>query len=92
MNQTTTMDLTGTDINLGQPHNTILFNDETHDQLEVAAQIIRAIHCTPQKALNIMMEAHTTGRAIVYTGHKERAEHVANVLEEIRLGTKVEPA
>jgi len=90
MNQTTTLDKTGTDINLGSPHNTILFNDETHSMDEVVDQIVKAIHCSPDRAAGIMLEAHKKGRAIVFTGHKERAEHVADVLEQIRLGTKVE--
>jgi ATP-dependent Clp protease adapter protein ClpS len=59
---------------------------------EVCEQIMKAIRCDMNKAMNIMMTAHNTGRAIVITAHQERCEHVAAVLEEIRLGTKVEPA
>ena len=32
---------------------------------------------------------HTSGKAVVYTGHRERCEAVAMVLEEIGLLTKV---
>lgn len=90
MNQT--LDQTSTSITLGTPHKVILFNDDQHSMDEVMAQIIKAIHCSPQKAHSIMMEAHKNGRAIVFTGSLERCEHVANVLEEIQLGTKIEPA
>jgi ATP-dependent Clp protease adapter protein ClpS len=77
---------------LGKPYNVILFNDENHDMMEVAAQIIKAIHCSPEAALKIMMEAHTTGRAIVITAGLERCELVESILSEIRLGTKIEQA
>jgi ATP-dependent Clp protease adapter protein ClpS len=39
-----------------------------------------------------MMEAHLKGRAIVYTGGLEKCEQVETVLNEIRLGTKIEQA
>jgi ATP-dependent Clp protease adapter protein ClpS len=92
MNQSDVLDKTGTDINLGKPHNVVLFNDDTHSMDEVAAQIIKAISCGMERAVQIMLEAHKTGRAIVFSGHKERCEHVASVLEEIRLSTKIEQA
>lgn len=77
---------------LGKPFNCIIFNDDHHGMDEVLLQIIKAINCDPKKALAIMLEAHKKGRAVVITTHKERAEMVAEILEEIRLGTKVEPA
>ena len=40
----------------------------------------------------LMNEAHTTGRAVVFTGGLERCELVSSILEEIRLGTRIEPA
>lgn len=79
------------DISLGTPYNVILFNDEDHTMDEVMDQIMKAITCSREQAAFIMFEAHFTGRAIVWTGHRERAEHISSVLEEIRLGTKVEP-
>lgn len=79
-------------LNLGKPHKVILFNDEHHEVNEVALQIMKAAGYDRQTAYQIMLEAHTKGRAVVWTGHKERCEHISSVLEEIRLGTKVEPA
>jgi ATP-dependent Clp protease adapter protein ClpS len=84
--------ITGTVINLGKTHNVILFNDETHNMDEVVEQICKAISCDSNTATMIMLEAHKTGRAVAYTGHLERCEHVAGVLEQIRLGTKIEEA
>jgi ATP-dependent Clp protease adaptor protein ClpS len=79
-------------IGLGKPYNVILFNDESHEMMEVCNQIVKAIHCETAQAVSIMMQAHQTGRAIVITAGLERCEHVQAVLEEIRLGTKIEPA
>jgi ATP-dependent Clp protease adapter protein ClpS len=77
---------------LGKPFHVILFNDDHHDMWEVSAQIKKAIHCSADQAIAIMLEAHTTGRAIVFTGSRERCELVENILAEIRLGTKIEQA
>jgi len=77
---------------LGKPYKVILFNDDHHDMMEVALQIRKAINCSAERALNIMAEAHSTGRAIVFTGNLERCELVDSILGEIRLSTKVEPA
>jgi ATP-dependent Clp protease adaptor protein ClpS len=92
MTQTNVLDDTTTDIGLGKPHKVILFNDETHSMPEVAVQIMKAINCSPERASQIMLEAHKNGRAIVYTGGLEKCELVSAILEEIRLSTKIEPA
>ncbi len=89
---TITLDNTDTTNIVGKPYNVILFNDEHHSTMEVSAQIEKAIHCGSAKAFNIMMTAHEKGRAIVITAGLERCEHVSAILEEIRLGTKIEPA
>jgi len=77
---------------LGAPYNVVLFNDEDHSMDEVCSQIVKATHCDPGKAFMVMLEAHKSGRAIVYSGHRERCEHVESVLVEIKLGTKIEQA
>lgn len=80
------------DVALAKLYNVILFNDEVHTADEVVAQIIKAIHCPSPEADRIMLEAHSTGRAIVVTAGLERCEHVESVLQQIRLGTKIEQA
>jgi len=77
---------------IGTPYKVILFNDNTHNIIEVTLQIIKAINCNETRAHLIMLEAHKTGRAIVYTGSREKCELVESILVEIRLGTKIEPA
>jgi len=80
------------DVGTANPYKVILFNDESHTGEQVARQIMKAIKCDTDEALRIMLEAHKTGRAIVYVGGLERCEHVEAVLAEIKLGTKIEPA
>ena len=53
-----TLERIDTDSILGRPYQTILFNDENHSMDEVVSQIIKAIHCSPGKATEIMMQAH----------------------------------
>jgi ATP-dependent Clp protease adaptor protein ClpS len=77
---------------LGKPHNVILFNDDLHDMGEVTAQIIKACGCGPDRAAAIMMEAHSTGRAICFSGSLERCELCESILAEIKLGTTIEQA
>lgn len=69
---------------------TILFNDDVHTFDEVAFQLVKAIRCTPARGMELAMEVHQKGSAVVYTGHLERCEAVAMVLEQIDLRTKVE--
>lgn len=92
MPETIELNDTHIDIVTGRPHNVILFNDEHHSMGEVMNQIMKAVSCGAGKAKEIMMEAHKSGRAVVFTGGLERCELVADILEEIRLGTKIEPA
>jgi len=77
---------------LGKPYKVILFNDECHGMEEVVKQIMRATHCSAEQAINIMLEAHRTGQAVVFTGSKERCELVVEILEQIKLTTDIIPA
>lgn len=92
MSDTLSIEATDTTNLLGKPHNVILFNDDSHNQLEVARQIQKATSCGPGRAAAIMLEAHNTGRAICFTGSLEKCELVESILAEIQLGTKIEPA
>lgn len=69
---------------------TILFNDDYHTFQEVAHQLMKAIRCTYSQGMAYANTVHTTGSAVVYTGHVERCEAVAMVLEEIALKVTVE--
>jgi ATP-dependent Clp protease adapter protein ClpS len=77
---------------LGSPYNVVLYNDDSHACDEVQAQVVKATGCSMERAYKIMNEAHTNGRAIAYTGGKERCELVESILAEIKLMTKIEQA
>jgi len=71
------------------PWNTILFNCECHTFDQVARQLVKAIRVTYDQGMALAFIVHTQGKAVVYTGHRERCEAVAMVLEAIKLLTKV---
>jgi ATP-dependent Clp protease adaptor protein ClpS len=85
------------------PYNVILENDELHSFEFVVETLRKALCCTEQRAIQFTSEAHTSGRAIVWTGPKEVAELKAEQIQsfhEIRgdgrklgpLGVVIEPA
>jgi ATP-dependent Clp protease adaptor protein ClpS len=77
---------------IGKPYNVILFNDNTHSMDEVINQVNKATSCGIQRAFQIMVEAHTNGKAIAFSGGLERCELVESILAEIHLSTKIEQA
>jgi ATP-dependent Clp protease adaptor protein ClpS len=86
------------------PYNVILLNDDHHSMPFVVEVLIKALGCTQQRAIEFMLEAHQSGRAVVWTAPKEVAELKAEQMltfHEIRevdnaqlgpLGVEVEPA
>lgn len=73
----------------GLPWNTILFNCNCHTFDDVAKQLMKAIRVSYERGLEIAGVIHHAGKAVVYTGPRERCEAVAMVLEDIRLIVKV---
>lgn len=67
----------------------VLFNDEHHTFEEVINQILRAVHCSIDKAEQLTWEVHNSGKATVYEGPLPECLHVSAVLEEISLKTEV---
>ena len=85
------------------PYNVILENDAFHSQEFVVEVLCKALGVAVERAYQFMMEAHTTGRAIVWTGPREVAELKAEQIQtfhEVRddgrdlgpVGCSVEPA
>jgi ATP-dependent Clp protease adaptor protein ClpS len=86
------------------PYNLILANDE-HHSMDFVVDVLRKILGIPiERAVAFMLEAHTSGRAIIWTGPKEVAELKAEQMHtchEVRdrdktdlgpLGCTIEPA
>ena len=86
------------------PYNVILENDDHHSMEFVIDVLLKVIGCPEEQAVLLMMEAHQSGRAVIWTGPKEVAELKAEQMltfHEIRefdnaplgpLGVEVEPA
>ena len=68
---------------------TLLLNCDCHSFEQVARQLMKAIRVTYGQGMAIADVVHHQGKAVVYTGHRERCEAVAMVLEAIGLLTKV---
>jgi ATP-dependent Clp protease adaptor protein ClpS len=67
----------------------ILYNDDYHLFDQVVAQVQKATGYPYRRALAITMEAHTTGRAVVWAGDIEECLRVESVLREIGLHTDI---
>ena len=73
------------DIDDDGPYVVILYNDDYHEMMAGASQVQKATGYNFDKCLQIMLEAHTRGRAIAYTGSAEDCERAANILRQIGL-------
>jgi ATP-dependent Clp protease adaptor protein ClpS len=56
------------------PYNLILENDDYHSQEFVVEVLQKALGFNEQRAVLLMLEAHTRDRAVVWTGPREVAE------------------
>ena len=85
------------------PYHVILENDDYHSFEFVLEVLCKALNVTEQRAFVLTQEAHTKGRAVVWTGSREVAELKAEQIQsfhEVRangqkfgpLGVAVEPA
>jgi len=86
------------------PYHVILLNDDHHSMQFVVEVLCHALGYTVERAYEMMMKAHTDGRAVVYIGPREVAELKADQIatfHEVRepdqrdlgpLGCEVEPA
>jgi ATP-dependent Clp protease adaptor protein ClpS len=86
------------------PYNVILLNDDDHSMDFVVDVLCKVLGCPVERAIQLMFEAHKSGRAIIWTGTREVAELKAEQIQtfpEIRaadgaqlgpLGCVIEPA
>ena len=56
------------------PYNVILDNDDHHSFEFVVGVLCKALGCTVERSYQLTLLAHTSGRAVVWTGPKEVAE------------------
>jgi ATP-dependent Clp protease adaptor protein ClpS len=86
------------------PYHVILLNDDHHSMEFVIEVLCKALGYCVDRSVELMMKAHTDGRAVVYTGPHEVAELKADQITTFRevrepggrdlgpLGCEVEPA
>lgn len=74
----------------GEGYRVTLFNDDHHTFEQVATQIMKALRCSPDTAISIMMRAHLKGAATVIIAEQPVAQGVADVLQEIHLTVSVD--
>jgi ATP-dependent Clp protease adaptor protein ClpS len=71
------------------PYNVILLNDDHHSMEFVIEVLCKVLGCPVERAYQLMMEAHASGRSIIWTGTREVAELKAEQIQtfpEIRAG------
>ena len=67
----------------------VLYNDDWHTFDEVISQLIKAVHCSFEKARAHAFEVHIKGKSIVFTGQLQQCLKVSGILEEIALTTEI---
>ena len=75
---------------LARPWNVVVYNDPINLMNYVTLAFQRVFGYPRQKAERLMMEVHTRGRSIVWTGGREQAEHYVRVLQQYHLWTTME--
>ena len=78
------------DVKIQEPRKVILFNDDIHTFEEVILQLTKALKCSITHATSLAFEAHTRGKAAVFSGEISECLKVQGVLEEIGLHTQIE--
>jgi ATP-dependent Clp protease adaptor protein ClpS len=56
------------------PYHVILLNDDHHSMEFVIEVLVKVLGCAHERAYQLMMEAHASGRAVIWTGPQEGAE------------------
>lgn len=72
--------------------NVILYNDNFNTRDNVVMWLQKGTGCSLEVAEHVMVTAHTTGRAIAFSGAKEKCQQVANYLRGKGLQVEVDSA
>lgn len=70
--------------------NVILYNDHKHKLEDVVLWLQKATGCNLEVASHVTYTAHTTGRAVCYSGGKEKCQEVAKYLRGQGLQVEVD--
>ena len=75
-----------------QPWQVIILNDPVNLMSFVTLVIRRVFGYSEEKATELMLDVHHKGRAIVWTGEREKAEMYVQQLQSFQLLAKMEKA
>ena len=70
--------------------NVILYNDHTNKLANVVLWLQKATGCNLEVAEHVAHTAHSTGRAIAFSGAKEKCQEIANYLRVKGLQVEVD--
>ncbi|MGQ0627401.1 MAG: ATP-dependent Clp protease adaptor ClpS [Phycisphaerales bacterium] len=74
------------------PFKVILHNDDHNDMLSVIMALMEVAKVAEQQAMQVMLEAHRSGVALVRVTHKEHAELIVDGLKSKNLTSTMEAA
>jgi ATP-dependent Clp protease adaptor protein ClpS len=76
---------------LAPPWQVLVFNDPVNLMSFVTLILRRIFGYSEQKATELMLQVHHRGRAIVWTGEREKAELYVQQLQSFQLLASMEP-
>ncbi len=82
---------TDVDVKLAPPWNVIVHDDPITLMTYVTMTLRRVFGYSEEKAHALMMEVHTTGRSVVWTGGREQAEIYVHKLHAAQLLATMAP-
>lgn len=74
------------------PYRVLLHNDDHNDMLHVVRTLVELTPLNKTRAVEVTLEAHTRGVALVVVTHKERAELYQQQFASKSLTATIEPA
>lgn len=74
------------------PFRVLLHNDDVNNEVHVVETLIDLTPLNVRRAMAVMVEAHTTGVALVLVTHRERAELYVDQFRTKNLTVTIEPA
>lgn len=74
------------------PYRVVLHNDDVNSMDDVVHALVHSVPAlTPERAVEIMLEAHNAGSATVIRCRKETAEHYRERIAAFSLNVTIEP-
>lgn len=92
MADTDTLTLTEESVSLDLPWNVVVHDDPVNLMLYVTHVLMKIFGYDEKKAAMLMMQVHHSGRSIVWTGDREKAEFYVQQLQIHQLKTTLEKA